>query len=72
MPYCFHAHNPHSGGTDRQGAEKRRPPLGRVRPYRIKPASLGGVMPGFDLDKALHLADALDDREIARKLALRK
>ena len=45
---------------------------GRVRPYRIKPASLGGVMPGFDLDKALHLADALEDREIARRLALRK
>ena len=42
------------------------------RPYRIKPASLGGVMPGVDLNQALQLADALEDQEIARKLALRK
>ena len=45
---------------------------GRSRPYRVKPASLGGALPGFDLDKALRLADALEDQEIARKLALRK
>lgn len=45
---------------------------GRPRPYRIKPASLGGVMPGIDLHQALRLADVLEDREIARKLALRK
>jgi hypothetical protein len=44
----------------------------RARPYRVKPASLGGVLPGVDLDKALRLADALEDRETARKLALRK
>jgi hypothetical protein len=44
----------------------------RSRPYRVKPASLGGVMPGVDLRKALLLADALEDHEIARKLALRK
>lgn len=44
----------------------------RSRPYRIKPASLGGVMQGVDLRKALRLADALEDQEIARKLALRK
>jgi hypothetical protein len=29
-------------------------------------------MPGLDLHKALRLADALEDQEIARKLALRK
>ncbi len=40
--------------------------------YRVKPASLGGVMPGFDIDKALRLAAALEDEEIARKLELRK
>jgi len=40
--------------------------------YRIKPAALGGVLPGIDLDKALHLAAALEDEGIARKLELRK
>ena len=45
---------------------------GRARPYRVKPASLGGVMSGFNLDKALRLADTLEDQEIARKIALRK
>lgn len=45
---------------------------GRARPYRVKPASLGGVLPGVDLGKALRLADALEDQEIARELALRK
>ena len=44
----------------------------RARRYRVKPASLGGVLPGIDLDKALGLADRLEDQEIARKLALRK
>ena len=45
---------------------------GRARPYRVKPASLGGVLPGFDLDKALRLADALEDQEISREIAQRK
>ena len=44
----------------------------KARPYRVKPASLGGVMGGVDLHKALRVADALEDQEIARKLALRK
>lgn len=44
----------------------------KARRYRVKPASLGGVMPGIDLRKALRLADALEDEEMARKLALRK
>lgn len=43
-----------------------------ARPYRVKPASLGGVVPGIDLTKALRLAAALEDEEIARKLELRK
>lgn len=42
------------------------------RRYVIKPVSLGGVMPGVDLDRALRLADALDDDAIARELELRK
>jgi hypothetical protein len=40
--------------------------------YRVKPAALGGVMGRVDLHKALRLADAPEDREFARKLALRK
>jgi hypothetical protein len=43
-----------------------------ARPYRVKPVSLGGVHPGIDVLKALRLADALEDDEIARKLELRK
>lgn len=31
----------------------------RSRPYKVKPASLGGVLPGVDLDKALALADSI-------------
>lgn len=40
--------------------------------YRLKPVSLGGVLPGINLNKALALASALEDEEIARKLELRK
>ena len=43
-----------------------------ARRYRLKPASLGQPLPGIDLDKALQLADALEDVEIARKLEMRK
>jgi hypothetical protein len=42
------------------------------RRYRLKPASLGGVAPGIDLNKALRLADALEDEALALKLELRK
>ena len=42
------------------------------RRYRLGPVSLGGVVPGIDLDKALRLADALEDEALARKLELRK
>jgi hypothetical protein len=44
----------------------------KARRYRVRPASLGGVMPGIDLTKALHLAASLEDEELARKLELRK
>ncbi len=44
----------------------------RPKQYRLKPASLGGVNPGVDLTKALQLADALEDLEIARKLEQRR
>lgn len=38
------------------------------RPYRLKPVSMGGPRPGIDLDKALRLADALDDEAYREKL----
>jgi hypothetical protein len=43
-----------------------------AKAYKIKPVSLGGLRPGVDLNKALQLADALEDEEIFRKLELRK
>jgi hypothetical protein len=51
-------------------AAQEAPP--RATPYRVKPVSLGGVVPGVDLTKALRLAASLEDVEIARKLELRK
>jgi hypothetical protein len=54
----------------RVGLHARRAPTGR--PYRLEPVSLGGVRAGVDLDRALRLADALDDEALARKLELRK
>jgi hypothetical protein len=54
----------------RAGLAARKTPSRRR--YRLKPASLGGVLPGVDLDKALRLAEALEDEAIARKLEMRK
>ncbi|MFN8059176.1 MAG: hypothetical protein U0Q12_08415 [Vicinamibacterales bacterium] len=42
------------------------------RRYRVKPQALGGVRSGVDLDKALRLADALEDEGAVRKLEMRK
>jgi plasmid stability protein len=42
------------------------------KPYKVKPAALGGVLPGINLDKALALADAIEDQELAAKMQLRK
>jgi hypothetical protein len=44
----------------------------RSRPYKVKPAALGGMTPGINLDKALALADAIEDQELATKMRLRK
>ena len=44
----------------------------KPRPYRLKPVSLGGPMPGVDIDKALRLSAAIEDEETARELDLRK
>jgi len=56
--------------TLRAGLLARRAPSGR--PYRLEPVALGGVVPGVDLDRALRLADALEDEALARKIEQRK
>lgn len=43
-----------------------------ARSYRLKPAALGVPRPGIELDKALALADVLEDEAIGAKLELRK
>lgn len=42
------------------------------KPYRLRPASLGGILLEVDLDKALSLSDSLEDEAVATKLDLRK
>jgi hypothetical protein len=56
--------------TLRAGLLARKRPA--ARRYRLTPARLGGVVPGVDLDKALRLADALEDEATLRKLEMRK
>lgn len=50
-------------------AERTHP---RGRRYRIRPVSLGGILPGVNLDKALRLSDEMEDAELVRKLRMRK
>lgn len=47
--------------------EQRKP-----KPYSLPVFDLGRVREGVDLDKALHVAERLEDLEIARKLERRK
>jgi hypothetical protein len=56
--------------TLRAGLDAKRVP--KAKPYRVRVVSMGGVLPGVNLDKALALADAIEDQEIAAKLELRK
>lgn len=42
------------------------------QPYRLKTASMGMAAAGINLDKALELADELEDMAIKAKLELRK
>ena len=39
-----------------------------AKPYLVRPAALGGPMPGINLDKALALGDAIEDHELAAKM----
>ncbi len=41
------------------------------KPYRLEPSSVGGVLPGVDLDK-VRLASDLEDEVISRQLGLAK
>ena len=45
-----------------------RPPVPESLSYRLEPAAMGQPLPGIDLDKALRLADALEDQALAEKL----
>ena len=56
--------------TLRAGLRARK--ASRTGRYGLKPCSLGGVRPGLNLDKALSLADTLEDAVLAHKLELRK
>lgn len=47
--------------------EQRKP-----RRYRLHAVSLGAAGKGIDLDKALALADTLEDQELIRRMDLRK
>ena len=44
----------------------------RAKRFRIEPAAMGAPRPGIDLDKALRLADALEDAAIADEIEARK
>lgn len=48
------------------------PAAAAPRRYRLEAASLGQPAPGVNLDKALTLADALEDQAICDKLEQRK
>jgi hypothetical protein len=41
------------------------------KPYVVRPAALGGPVPGISLDKAVALADAVEDQELAARMQLR-
>ncbi len=43
-----------------------------AKPYRTRPVAMGEVVGQYDLDRALQLADRLEDEEGAHKLQLRK
>lgn len=49
-----------------------RPGTPTPKRYRVKPVAMGAVTGPYNLDKALLLADRIEDEEIARKLQLRK
>jgi hypothetical protein len=57
--------------TLKAGLAAKKTPV-KTRLYRLKPVSMGHVAGNFNLDKALQLADALEDEELVRKLHMKK
>lgn len=57
--------------TLRAGLTKNRI-MDEMKSYRLKPVSMGDVAGGYNLTKALELAEHLEDEELARKLELKK
>jgi len=55
----------------RAGLAAAHAPL-RSRRYRLEPTSMGAVRPEVNLDKALRLADELEDAAVADELRARK
>ena len=51
-------------------AQQEKPQQGK--PYHLQPVSMGTVTSEYDLDKALTLAETLENEELIRKLHLRK
>ena len=43
-----------------------------AKPYTLKPVRLGSTVSNINLDKTLQLADTLENKEIVKKLHLRK
>lgn len=58
--------------TLRAGLKASKASAPASRPYRLKPASLGGFLATIDLDKSLQLADTLEVNKLRRKLDQRK
>jgi hypothetical protein len=44
----------------------------KARRYRLRTVSLGSVREGIDLDKAVSVADLLEDEELGHKMDLKK
>lgn len=38
--------------------------MDETKPYRLKPVAMGDVAPGYNLNKALELAEHLEDNEV--------
>jgi hypothetical protein len=47
-------------------------PLPEPKPFKSKSFSMGGPLPGINLDKANQLAGELEDEELVRKMQLGK
>ncbi len=58
--------------TLRAGIAMKQTAYRAATPYTLKPASLGAVNAGYDLNKSLQLADELEELEIVKKMEMRK